>query len=76
MSDKFRVGGLRKMSNKYKHCDIIPNEVLANRLDELSDAVTKGKVGIEREFYMSVPAQLDKDADLVLSEAAKRLRQL
>ncbi len=64
------------MSNKYKHGDRVPSDVICARLDVLSDAVTKGRAGIEREFYMSIPAQLDHDADLVLSEAAKRIREL
>ncbi len=63
------------MSNKYKHGDRVPNSVLANRLDQLSDAVTKGKDSINREFTMRVPAELDHDADLVLSQAAERLRE-
>ena len=63
------------MSNQYKLGDYIPTEVIAKRLDELSDAVTKGEAGM-REFTMRVPAELDRDADLVLAEAARRLRDL
>lgn len=63
------------MSNQYKHGDYVPTDVLANRLDELSDAVTKGDAG-RNEFSMRVPAEMDRDADLVLDAAAKRLREL
>ena len=62
------------MSNKYCSGDRVPNDVLANRLDELSEAITKGSEYISREFTMRVPAELDHDADLVLSQAAERLR--
>lgn len=64
------------MSNKYKHGDRVPNDILANRLGELATAVTKGKEAVNREFMMRVPAELDHDADLVLSQAADRLRKL
>lgn len=43
---------------------------ISKRLDELSNAVTKGKKGIDREFYMSIPARPLLDADLVLSTAS------
>lgn len=64
------------MSNKYKHGDKVPSGVLCTRLDELAQAVTEGRPGIEREFYMRIPAELDQDADLVLSAAARRIREL
>lgn len=63
------------MSQQYQDGDYIPTQVLAKRLDELSDAVTKGAAGMN-EFYMRIPAERDRDADLVLAEAAKRLREL
>lgn len=56
--------------------DRVETEVLVRRLNQLSDAVTKGRTGIEREFYMSIPARRDHDADLVLSEAAARITAL
>lgn len=56
--------------------DQVKNDVLVRRLNQLSDAVTKGRCGIEREFYMSIPARRDHDADLVLSEAADRITAL
>jgi len=61
------------MSNKYKHGDKVPNSVLANRLDELADAVTKGDM---RPFVMRIPAELDYCPDLVLSAAARILRNI
>lgn len=64
------------MSTKYREADEIPLEVIINRLDELSTAVTKGYRGVEREFTMSIPAELDRDADLVLSIAADRLEKM
>lgn len=64
------------MSNRYKHGDRIPSETLCARLDELADAVTKGPAAVSREFTMRVPAELDRDADLVLSRAAQRIREL
>lgn len=56
------------MSNKYKHGDEVPSDVLCKRLDELSDAVTRGRDAINLEFTMRIPAELDRDADLVLSK--------
>ena len=64
------------MSNKYKNGRDVPSDVLCARLRQLSDAVTKGRDSICREFTMRVPAELDRDADLVLSEAAQRIEIL
>jgi hypothetical protein len=64
------------MSNKYKKPEDVPTHVICDRLEELSNSVTKGRDSINREFVMTVPAQLDHDADLILSIAAKRLRDL
>lgn len=64
------------MSTKYQHGDAVPSELLCKRLHELSDAVTKGRDAIDQEFTMRIPAELDRDADLVLSESARRLEQL
>lgn len=64
------------MSNYYKESNHIPTEVLCARLEELSKAVTKGRESIMREFTMRIPAERDRDADLVLAEAARRLRSL
>lgn len=64
------------MSTKYRIADQIPSPVICNRLEELSDAVTKGPDAVRRAFDMRVPAECDRDADLVLSAAAKRIRDL
>lgn len=61
------------MSTTYKNDKDIPTEVICDRLEELSNAVSSRKMD---EFTMRVPAELDRDADLVLSTAAKRLREL
>jgi len=66
------------MSNKYKHGDVVPTMVLALRLKDLAKNITKPKKGTSdwSEFYMSIPAQLDRDADLVLGESGRRLLEL
>jgi hypothetical protein len=62
------------MSTRYKRgCDV-PNGTLATRLDELAHVVTTGTFG--SEFSMRVPAELDRDADIVMTEAARRLRAM
>jgi len=47
------------------------------RLEELSDAITSkdGWESVHREFTMRIPADEDRDADLVLYWAAKTLRE-
>jgi hypothetical protein len=64
------------MSNQYKHGEDVPTDVLTKRLDELSDACTKRGEDFEREFTIRIPAELDRDADLVMHEASRRLVQL
>lgn len=64
------------MSNRYKHGDRVPSDVLCNRLNELADAVTEGQQAVAREFTMRIPAEFDRDADLVMAEAASRLRSM
>jgi len=61
------------MSNKYKDGDTVPNSVLANRLDELAQAVVDRNMS---QFVMRIPAELDYCPDLVMSAAAKRLREI
>lgn len=68
------------MSNKYKDGDEVPTDILCNRVDYLVDVIT-GRVktteqGFIHEFSMRVPAELDHDADLVLSALSKRVRKL
>ncbi len=60
------------MSNKYKSSKDIPSVVLADRLDQLSNNITKGDLS---EFVMRIPAELDHCPDLVMSEASIRLRE-
>lgn len=64
------------MSIKYNKPEDVPNSVLCERLNALSDAVTRGKEAISDEFTMRVPAEVDRDADIVLAEAARRLKIL
>ena len=64
------------MSTKYSSTNEVPNEVLCKRLDELSTAITQGKESFSNEFTMRIPAECDRDADLVLSEASKRIKTL
>jgi hypothetical protein len=47
---------------------------LADRLDELADYVTQGADCVRRNFVMQVPAEPYHDADLVISTAARLLR--
>jgi hypothetical protein len=53
-----------------------PHERLVGRLRELADAVTQGRDAVAREFTMRVPAEPERDADLVLSKAADELDRL
>lgn len=64
------------MSTKYKRTKEVPTDILIARLKELADAITKGREAVDREFTMRVPAECDRDADLVLAEAARRLEKL
>ena len=64
------------MSTKYEISDKVPNDIICQRLNVLSDSVVKGRKAIDREFHMSIPAQCDHDADLVLSAASKRIADL
>ena len=66
------------MSTQYETSREIPNEVLANRLEELSNAVVQRMKGngsiFSNEFTCRIPCELDRDADVVLMEVARRLR--
>ena len=64
------------MSTKYKNSSDVPIDVIVARLKELSDAITGGRESQSREFTMRIPAECDRDADLVISEAANRIEQL
>ena len=61
------------MSRRYEEASKVPTGTLVNRLKELSNAVTKGREGVAREFDMRIPAEVDRDADIILAEAAIRL---
>ena len=66
------------MSTAYKKSEEVPDDILANRLEQLSSAVV-ARMNMDmskflNEFTCRIPAELDRDADLVLSEAARRLR--
>lgn len=60
------------MSSKYKSPSEVPNEVLCDRLKELSRLVSDGQIK-HNEFAMRIPAEVDRDVDIVLMEAARRL---
>lgn len=64
------------MSRKYQNTKDVPTAALIVRLRELSDAIAGGRAATESEFSMRVPAECDRDADLVLAEAAERLNRV
>lgn len=64
------------MSNKYKDGDKVPASVICDRLYVLSCALTtQGRDAFEREFTMRIPAELDRDPDLVMSRAANIIEE-
>ena len=64
------------MSTKYRNSADVPTAAIVARLNELSDAIAGGSETMSREFDMRVPPEHDRDADLVLAEAARRLEQV
>jgi hypothetical protein len=64
------------MSTQYQSGKDVPTEVLAARLNELAHVVAQKRDRIGDEFTMRIPAECDRDADLVMSEAAVRLEAL
>lgn len=64
------------MSTLYQSSKDVPTEVLAARLNELADVVAQKRDRIGAEFTMRIPAECDRDADLVMSESAVRLEAL
>ena len=64
------------MSTKYKKSSDVPLDVLLKRLDELADAARNGRETQDREFTIRIPAECDRDADLVISEAMNRIKAL
>lgn len=63
------------MSTKYDHPSKVPTNILCERLRELSNLVARGEIS-QGGFTMRIPAEVDRDADIVLMEAARRLREL
>jgi len=63
------------MSTKYQKSSEVPTEVLLARVDELINAITGDRTdgSFRNEFTMRIPAEVDRDADLVLQEVADRL---
>jgi hypothetical protein len=64
------------MSTKYKKSSDVPLDVLLKRLDELADAARNGRETQDREFTIRIPAECDRDADLVISQAVIIIREL
>lgn len=62
------------MSTKYKKSSEVPTTELCDRLEFLSRTISDGRVD-DGEFTMRIPAEVDRDADLVLMEASRRLRK-
>jgi hypothetical protein len=63
------------MSRKYKNGKNVPTNVLCERIKDITNAITAGDGGksLLRECTMRIPAEVDHDADLVLSEVSRRL---
>ncbi|MBK8191442.1 MAG: hypothetical protein IPK79_13470 [Vampirovibrionales bacterium] len=64
------------MSIKYNKPEDVPSAALCERLNALSDAVARGKEAIADEFTKRIPAEVDRDADIVLAESARRILRL
>lgn len=60
------------MTTKYKNSSDVPDSVLVDRLEQLSDAVVARMKGDESRFSNEFTCRIP--ADLVLTESAKRLR--
>ncbi len=63
------------MSTYYRSFDQVPNSVIADRLNQLSEA-SKSVARHSNEFTMRIPAEVDRDADIVLAGTAIRLLAL
>jgi hypothetical protein len=62
------------MSTRYKRSCDVPTETLILRLEELAHIIAIPGKDIRSEFSMRIPAEVDRDADLVMVEAARRLQ--
>ena len=82
-----KIRKIKKDPSPHKNLYVVDACFLANRFipeDRAPDTVEKRRIRrcnewwdeIDREFTMRVPAELDRDPDLVLSQAAKRIRDL
>ena len=58
------------MKDNYLDPCLVPTDKLSARLSELSKAIVDRDVN---ELTMCIPARPDRDADIVLAEAARRL---
>lgn len=63
------------MSTKYKSPKDVPLNLIIARLLELSGAISDGRDSQSREFIMRIPAECDRDADIVIAQSAMRLDQ-
>ena len=61
------------MSRTYRSGEAVPSSVLIQRLHEIASVISKGDY---HELTMRIPAEVDRDADLVVSEAGMRLKRL
>jgi len=64
------------MSTDFKEFSEVPTKALSSRLAYLSDVFARKKGNVSHEITMRVPAELDRDADLVCANAAVRLSEL
>lgn len=64
------------MSTQYQSSKDVPTEVLAARLNDLAHVVAQRRDCIGAEFTMRIPAECDRDADLVMAEAARRMQAM
>lgn len=64
------------MSTRYKSPEDVPSAELCARLKELSKIIPEGREVMRDEFTMRIPAEVDRDADIVISEAANRIAKL
>ena len=61
------------MSRQYKDSESVPSVELCARLQEISSSIAKGNYS---DLTMRIPAEVDRDADIVISEAGMRIKRL
>jgi len=64
------------MSRKYKNPSEVPTEEICKRLDEIVESICQGNESILKTFTMRIPAEVDYDPDIVISEASERLQSI